>query len=77
LVPRVRKGVVQIRFEILEFLYYHTTSQIRTYIWRKATILSSIDRRLDILGKFFKCVTGCCVALKHLSGLEGFQDEPC
>lgn len=39
---RVRKGAVQIRFEILEFLYYNRR-QIRTYIWRKATSLSYDD----------------------------------
>jgi len=39
----MRKGAVQIRFEILEFLYYHTRPQLRTYIWRKATSLSYDD----------------------------------
>jgi len=39
---RVRKGAVQIRFEILEFLYYNRR-QIRTYVWRKATSLSYDD----------------------------------
>jgi len=34
---------VQIRFEILEFLYYHTRTQLRTYIWRTATSLSYDD----------------------------------
>lgn len=43
LMPRMRKGAVQIRFEILEFLYYHTKPQLRTYIWRKATTLSYDD----------------------------------
>jgi len=42
--PRMRKGAVQIRFEILEFLYYHgMRPQLRTYIWRKATSLSYDD----------------------------------
>lgn len=41
--PRMRKGAVQIRFEILEFLYYHSKAQLRTYIWRKATSLSYDD----------------------------------
>ena len=41
--PRVRKGAVQIRFEILEFLYYRRKPQLRTYIWRKATSLSYDD----------------------------------
>lgn len=43
-VPRMRKGAVQIRFEILEFLYYHSSKpQLRTYVWRKATSLSYDD----------------------------------
>lgn len=40
--PRIRKGAVQIRFEILEFLYYHS-NQLRTHVWRKATSLSYDD----------------------------------
>ncbi|MFQ5710240.1 MAG: winged helix-turn-helix domain-containing protein [Candidatus Geothermarchaeales archaeon] len=40
---RIRKGAVQIRFEILEFLYYNREPQLRTYIWRKATTLSYDD----------------------------------
>jgi len=39
----MRKEAVQIRFEVLEFLYYHTGPQLRTYIWRKATSLSYDD----------------------------------
>jgi len=42
-VPRARKGVVQIRFEILEYLYYDPTPQPRTHVWRKATTLSYDD----------------------------------
>ncbi|MCW4025869.1 MAG: winged helix-turn-helix domain-containing protein, partial [Candidatus Bathyarchaeota archaeon] len=42
LMPRMRKGAVQIRFEILEFLYYRRR-QLRTHIWRKATSLSYDD----------------------------------
>ena len=41
--PRVRKGAVQIRFEIMEFLFYNHEPQLRTYIWRKATSLSYDD----------------------------------
>ena len=41
--PRVRKGAVQIRFEILEYLYYKREPQLRTYIWRRATSLSYDD----------------------------------
>ena len=40
--PRMRKGEVQIRFEILEFLYYGG-GQLRTHVWRKATSLSYDD----------------------------------
>lgn len=40
---RVRKGAVQIRFEILEFLYYASKPQLRTHIWRKATTLAYDD----------------------------------
>jgi predicted transcriptional regulator len=41
--PRARKGLVQIRFEILEFLYYNPEAKPRTHIWRKATTLSYDD----------------------------------
>jgi predicted transcriptional regulator len=40
---RVRKGAVQIRFEILEYLFYNRDPQPRTYVWRKATSLSYDD----------------------------------
>jgi predicted transcriptional regulator len=40
---RVRKGAVQIRFEILEFLFFNSKPQPRTYVWRKATSLSYDD----------------------------------
>jgi hypothetical protein len=40
---RVRKGAVQIRFEILEYLFYNRSPQPRTYVWRKATSLSYDD----------------------------------
>jgi len=42
-VPRARKGVVQIRFEILEYLYYNSEPQPRTHVWRRATTLSYDD----------------------------------
>lgn len=41
--PRARKGPVQIRFEILEYLYYQPEPQPRTHIWRRATTLSYDD----------------------------------
>jgi predicted transcriptional regulator len=40
---RIRKGAVQIRFEILEYLFYTREPQPRTYVWRKATTLSYDD----------------------------------
>jgi predicted transcriptional regulator len=40
---RARKEAVQIRFEILEFLFVSDKPQPRTYIWRKATNLSYDD----------------------------------
>jgi predicted transcriptional regulator len=40
---RVRKGAVQIRFEILEYLFYNGNPQPRTYVWRRATSLSYDD----------------------------------
>jgi predicted transcriptional regulator len=40
---RVRKGAVQIRFEILEYLFYEGKPQPRTYVWRRATSLSYDD----------------------------------
>ncbi len=41
--PGARKGSVQIRFEILEHLYYNPKPQPRTHVWRKATTLSYDD----------------------------------
>jgi len=41
--PRARKGIVQIRFEILEYLYYNPQTQPRTHVWRRATTLSYDD----------------------------------
>jgi hypothetical protein len=41
--PQARKGIVQIRFEILEYLYYNSEAQPRTHIWRRATTLSYDD----------------------------------
>jgi len=40
---RARKGAVQIRFEVLEYLFYNRYPQPRTYVWRKATSLSYDD----------------------------------
>lgn len=40
---RMRKGAAQIRFEILEFLFYNSGPQLRTHVWRKATSLSYDD----------------------------------
>jgi predicted transcriptional regulator len=51
--PGARKEAVQIRFEILEYLYYNPEPQPRTHIWRKATTLSYDDfqRHLAYLAK--------------------------
>lgn len=38
-----RKGSVQIRFEILEFLFFTGKNQLRTHVWRKATDVSYDD----------------------------------
>ena len=38
-----RKSPVQIRFEILEFLYYNVGPHSRTNLWRRATQLSYDD----------------------------------
>lgn len=38
-----RKGPVQIRFEILEFLFFVDKPQLRTHVWRKATDVSYDD----------------------------------
>ena len=38
-----RKGAVQIRFEILEYLYYNPLPQPKTHVWRRATTLSYDD----------------------------------
>jgi predicted transcriptional regulator len=41
--PKKRKVIVQIRFEILEYPYYNSQPQPRTHVWRKATKLSYDD----------------------------------
>ncbi len=38
-----RKGSVQIRFEILEYLFFANKPQLRTHLWRKATDISYDD----------------------------------
>ena len=40
---RMRKSAVQIRFEILEYLFFNSKPQLRTVIWRKSTNLSYDD----------------------------------
>ena len=39
----VRKSSVQIRFEILEFLFYNAGAHSKTNLWRRATQLSYDD----------------------------------
>ncbi|MCW4028969.1 MAG: winged helix-turn-helix domain-containing protein [Candidatus Bathyarchaeota archaeon] len=38
-----RKGSVQIRFEVLEYLFFAGKNQLRTHVWRKATDASYDD----------------------------------
>jgi predicted transcriptional regulator len=40
---QMRKNAVQIRFEILEFLFFNAKPQLRTGVWRKSTSLSYDD----------------------------------
>jgi predicted transcriptional regulator len=40
---RMRKSAVQIRFEILEFLFFNSKPQLKTNVWRKSTNLSYDD----------------------------------
>ena len=40
---RTRKSSVQVRFEILEFLFQHAGAHARTSLWRRATQLSYGD----------------------------------
>ncbi len=40
---RMRKSAVQIRFEIIEYLFFNNKPQLRTVIWRKSTNLSYDD----------------------------------
>ena len=41
--PKIRKSAVQIRFEILEYLFFNSKPQLRTVIWRKSTNVSYDD----------------------------------
>lgn len=41
--PKMRKSAVQIRFEILEYLFFNSKPQLRTVIWRKSTNVSYDD----------------------------------
>ncbi len=40
---KIRKSAVQIRFELLEYLFFNAKSQLRTMVWRKSTNLSYDD----------------------------------
>ncbi len=40
---KIRKSAVQIRFEILEYLFFNSKAQLRTIVWRKSTNLSYDD----------------------------------
>jgi len=39
----MRKSAIQIRFEILEYLFFSSKVQLRTIIWRKSTNVSYDD----------------------------------
>jgi len=39
----MRKSAVQVRFEILEFLFFNSKPQLRTVIWRKSSNMSYDD----------------------------------
>lgn len=43
MIRKQRKSSVQIRFEILEYLYFNAGPHLRTYLWRRATDLSYDD----------------------------------
>jgi predicted transcriptional regulator len=40
---KARKSAVQIRFEILEYLFFNSKNQLRTIVWRKSTNVSYDD----------------------------------
>jgi predicted transcriptional regulator len=40
---KTRKSAVQIRFEVLEYLFFNSKPQLRTVIWRKSTNLAYDD----------------------------------
>jgi predicted transcriptional regulator len=40
---KTRKSAVQIRFEILEYMFFNAKPSLRTVIWRKSTNLSYDD----------------------------------
>ncbi len=71
---RMRKGAAQIRFEILEFLFYNSKPQLRTHVWRKATTLSYDDflKHLSYLKEkelVKETGDGCCLLTTKGRGL--------
>ncbi len=63
---RMRKSAVQIRFEIIEYLFFNAKPQMRTNVWRKSTSLSYDDflKHLAYLeGKSLvkETAEGCCM----------------
>jgi predicted transcriptional regulator len=40
---KLRKSAVQIRFEILEYLFFNSKPQLRTVVWRKSTSMAYDD----------------------------------
>ena len=64
--PAARKEAVQIRFEILEHLYYSPEPEPRTHVWRRATSMSYDDfqKHLSYLitkGLIFEDKDGNCI----------------
>ena len=75
-----RKGGIQIRFEILEYLYFSPRPQPRTHVWRKATTLSYDDfqRHLEYLtGKNLvgESEEGCVITKKGRGVYEKLQES--
>jgi predicted transcriptional regulator len=64
--PGARKDAVQIRFEIIEYLFFSSVPQPKTHVWRRATTLSYDDflkhlQRLAEKGLVSELEDGSCV----------------
>jgi predicted transcriptional regulator len=74
--PAARKGAVQIRFEVLEYLYYSPEPQPRTHVWRKATSMSYDDFQKHLIyliekGLVEEDVEGNCSITKQGRSIYG------